>query len=128
MLIRIGDTKESMNYIKEPSGLSVALQDIDSANTTRMADGGMVRDRIIGGAQAKRKLSVKYNALMSKDLSDVLKTLSAEFFWVEYPDPYEGTLRTAEFYSGDRSVDMYNAAIYENDIVWQNLSFNLIER
>lgn len=126
--IKIGLTADALTEITEPSALGITLQDIDSASTTRMADGSMTRDRVVGGADAKRKLEIKYNTLYSQALSDVLRAVEAEFFFVEYPDPYTGGRRTAEFYCGDRGVQMYNAVLHNGEPIWQDLSFNLIER
>jgi hypothetical protein len=47
---------------------------------------------------------------------------------VEYPDTYTGETRIAEFYSGDRSAEMYSHNLYGRGILWKSLKANFIEK
>lgn len=128
-IIYIGNTADTVAAVPDPKlqGLTVTLQDLDSENSTRTASGRMVRDRIVGGAEAKRKLEITWPAMSSADMSRTLQAIAGSFFWVKYPDPYTGTYRTAEFYAGDRSAPIYGGQTPEG-MLWEGLEVNLIER
>ena len=108
-------------------GMSVRLQDIDSENTTRTASGTMIRDRIVGGANAKRKLVLEWPPLSPNDAKKLLQAVGGTFFSVTYPDPYTGATRTAQFYAGDREAPIYNIDSSGNP-VWDGIKFDLIEK
>lgn len=125
--LMIGDTADALVQMPSPSEFSISLQDIDAATTTRTADGKMHRDRIVGAEDAKRKLNLKFPPMPWDDVSQLLKAIKNEFFWVKYPDPYTGEMRTAEFYSGDRNAGIYNFQLRSDGMLWNTTSFNLIE-
>lgn len=127
-IISIGATQAALTALPDPKTLTVLLQDIDASTTTRSANGTMLRDRVVGGATAKRKMELKWPPLNSADASMILQAIKDEFFWVRYPDPYTGANRIAEFYAGDRSVPMYHANLRGQGVLWEGLSVNLIER
>ena len=114
--------------LPSPSHMTVLVQDIDSANTTRSANGTMLRDRVAGGATAKRKLELEWSGLDDAKVQTILQSIGDEFFQVEYPDTYTGTTRIAEFYSGDRSAKMYSHNLYGRGILWEYLRANFIEK
>ena len=128
-VLMIGDTAETLAEMPDPAleGLKVTLQDLDSESSTRTANGTMKRDRIVGGADAKRKLELEFPALAPAAAARLLQAISGVFFWVRYPDPYTGTFRVAEFDSGDRSAPVYTADASGN-VLWNRITFNLIER
>ena len=101
--------------------------DIDAETTTRSASGKMLRDRIAGGDTAKRKLELEWPASNGTVIKAVLQAIKDEFFYVRYPDPYTGGMRTARFYAGDRSVPMYSYNLYGRGILWEQVKVNLIE-
>jgi len=127
-IIRVGKESGSLAALPDPKSMKVLMQDIDSAATTRSADGTMLRDRIVGGANAKRKIELVWPPLRTAPMSEILQAIADEFFWVEYPDPYTGTNRIAEFYAGDRSAPMYNSNLHGQGPLWENLTVNLIEK
>lgn len=127
-VLKIGVTEETLTTIPTPSALQVSLQDIDSADAGRVASGKMVRDRVCGGASAKRKLEIQWPPLKPSDASTILQAISEEFFHVQYPDPYTGSMRTSVFYAGDRIVPMYRFGNGTTDVLWENISVNLIEQ
>ncbi len=127
-VLRIGATIETLADMPEPAhgGMKVTLQDIDAAGAGRSANGTMIRDRVCGGATAKRKIELEWPPLTTEDISTLMQAISGTYFWVEYLDPYVGELRTAEFYAGDRTAPVY--WIIDGKALWQSLSFNLIEK
>lgn len=127
--LSIGDTQQTLQPMPEPKkeGLTVNVQDIDAATTTRSANGTMLRDRVAGGANAKRKLEVEWPPMSSAEISTILQAIQGKFFWVEYPDPYTGTTRVAQFYSGDRSAPVYSCALGTTPL-WKGLKANFIEK
>ena len=129
--IYIGNAPHNMIGMPEPKykgGLTVLLQDIDAATTTRSADGTMLRDRVSGAGDAKRKLQLEWPPLSMQDAKAILTAIKDEFVWVRYPDPYDGVERTAEFYAGDRTVPMYSMALPGRGLLWQSLKVDLIEK
>lgn len=127
-IIYVGESGSALTALPDPAVLTVLLQDIDAASTTRSANGTMLRDRVVGGASAKRKLEIQWPPVNSEKASLILQALRGEFFYVKYPDPYTGGDRTAQFYAGDRSVPMYNYNLHGNGILWENIKVNLIEK
>lgn len=127
-ILKVGTSKGSLTALPDPKSMAVLLQDIDSASTTRSANGTMLRDRVVGGASAKRKIELEWPPVNSANASLILQAMAAEFFYVEYPDPYTGQNRIAQFYTGDRSVPMYNHNLHGNGILWESIKVNLIEK
>ena len=119
---------DAFTALPSPAKMSVIVQDIDSANTTRSANGTMLRDRVAGGATAKRKIELEWSGLDAGKTQSILQSIGDEFFQVEYPDTYTGEIRVAEFYSGDRSAEMYSSNLYGRGILWKNLKANFIEK
>lgn len=130
-ILKVGKESGNLTALPDPKakgGLKVSLQDIDASTTTRSANGTLLRDRVVGGASAKRKLEIEWPPMRSEDMSRILQAISPEFFWVEYPDPYTGTTRQAQFYAGDRSAPMYHANLHGQGPMWESLSVNFIEK
>lgn len=127
-VLKIGTTEATLAAVSSPSSLQVRLQDIDGADAGRVASGKMVRDRVCGGAYAKRKLEIQWPPLNPTEASAILQAISEEFFYVQYPDPYTGSMRTSVFYAGDRIVPMYRFGNGTTDVLWENISVNLIEQ
>lgn len=127
-IIKVGPSGSALTALPDPKVMSVLLQDIDASTTTRSADGTMLRDRVAGGATAKRKIELEWPPVNSTDASMILQAMQAEFFYVSYPDPYTGTERVAEFYTGDRTVPMYSYNLHGNGILWEKIKVNLIEK
>lgn len=127
-IIRIGTESGNLAALPDPKSLKVLLQDIDASTTTRSANGTMLRDRIAGGETAKRKLELAWPPMRTENMAAILRAISDEFFWVEYPDPYTGGARTAQFYAGDRSAPLYHSDLYGGGPLWESLSVNLIEK
>lgn len=124
----IGNSENTLVAMPDPKlrGLVVRLQDIDAGTTTRTADGTMIRDRVVGGDDAKRKLLIEWPPLRPADAYTVLQAVKDVFFFVKYPDPYTGNFRTAEFYAGDREAPIYN--VDDQGIVWDGIKYDLIEK
>lgn len=127
-IISVGPSGSALTALPDPRSMTVLLQDIDASTTTRSADGTMLRDRVVGGATAKRKIEIEWPPLNSASASTILQAMQAEFFYVKYPDPYTGGERIAQFYTGDRSVPMYSHNLHGNGILWERIKVNLIER
>lgn len=127
-ILSVGSNGTDFTSVPDPSELTIKLQDIDASTTTRSADGSIHRDRVCGAGSAKRKLEMKWYYPTVEVAKTILQAFKDEFFWVKYFDPYEGAIRTAQFYAGDRSVPMYNYNLHGNGVRWEELSFNIIEK
>lgn len=125
-VIRIGANASSLVDMPDPQELTVGLQDIDSSTAGRSANGTMIRDRVSGGAAAKRKLEVKWPPVRPAEAAKILQAIGGVFFAVEYPDPYTGTNRVGTFYAGDRSVPAYS--VWDGEPLWKDISVNFVER
>lgn len=125
-ILKIGTSAESLVDMPEPYALTVRLQDIDSANSGRSANGTMIRDRVAGGSSAKRKLEVEWPPLSPDDIKTVFQAIGGKFFAVSYPDPYTGANRTGTFYAGDRTAPV--ARVWDGEVLWENASVNFIEK
>ncbi len=109
--------------VKAPKSFSAAVQDIDG-NSTRDASGNMHRDRIT----VKRKLTIAWGPLSNNEIATIMQAVSGVFFKATYPDPQTGAQATASFYVGDRTAAAYSWSDTFSAMMWQNLSFDLIEQ
>ena len=128
MIIRVGPLNGELIDLPEPSSLKITLQDIDASSTTRSANGTMLRDRVAGGADAKRKLELQWVGLDEQKVSFILQSIKDEFFQVEYPDTFTADMRTGIFYVGDRSADMYAYKLRGGSTIYRTLNANFIEQ
>jgi hypothetical protein len=119
---------EVLTALPAPKSMNVIVQDIDAATTTRSANGTMLRDRVAGGETAKRKIELEWVGLNASKVSAILQSIGDEFFKVQYPDTYTGTERTAVFYVGDRSAEMYSYNLHGDGILWRSLKANFVEQ
>jgi len=106
--------------VKCPSAYTWKLEDISSSDAGRTEDTKMDKMRI--GQVVGLELSWKN--LTTEEVSAILKAFNPEYIMVSYLDAMEGTYVESEFYVGNRSAPLYNAA----KGLWSNVSFNLIER
>lgn len=116
----IGSTSSVGTLVKCPCSYQWDLQDISASDAGRTEDGLMHKNRV---AQ-KVKLSLAWWGLTTAEASAVLSAFNAEYLYVRYLDPRVGGFTTKYFYVGDRSAPLYNAS----HGLWENISFNIIER
>lgn len=103
-----------------PSVYKWALEDLSSSDAGRTEDTVMDKMRI--GQIVKIELA--WNGLTTEKASKVLKAFNEEYLEIEYLDPLQGQYIKSEFYVGNRTAPLYNS----EKGVWQNVSFNIIER
>lgn len=127
-VLKIGPSPSALQDVPDPAhgGFSVSLQDIDAANAGRSANGTMIRDRVCGAATAKRKLEIQWPPMNSAQASALLQAIKDTYFYVEYPDPYTGARRTAQFYAGDRTAPVY--WVIDGNVLWESIRVNFIEK
>lgn len=106
--------------VKCPSSYLWKLEDVSASDAGRTEDTLMHKKRI--GQLVGIELS--WQNIPTSDVSAILTAFNPEYIQVCYLDAMKGTYVTSEFYVGNRSAPMYNAA----KGLWQNVSFNLIER
>jgi hypothetical protein len=106
--------------IKVPSSYVYDLQDISAADAGRTEDTVMDKMRI---GQAV-KLELSWKAVSTAEGSAILNAFNPEYVTVEYLDLMSGGYRTSVFYVGDRTSPAYSTLLD----IWENVSFNLIER
>lgn len=103
-----------------PSDFQVGIMDISKAE--RNANAYLIIERIA----TKRKLSIAYSYLSASQLSQILQAISPTSYQVTYLDPQTGSMRSSEFYSGDRSMGM--VSFIGGVPVYRDIKFDLIER
>lgn len=106
--------------IKCPSSYLWKLEDVSASDAGRTEDTVMDKMRlgqIVG-------LELAWNNITTEEVSTILKAFNPEYIIVEYLDAMQGKYVTSEFYVGNRSAPLYNS----RKGVWQNISFNIIER
>ena len=125
-----GSVSGQLSALPDPKhgGFTVRLQDIDASTSGRTADGTMIRDRVVGGANAKRKLEIEWPAMDSATASALLHAIADTFFYVQYPDPYTGMTRVGYFYAGDREDPVYSVNPTTGAVLWEGIKVNLIEQ
>ena len=106
--------------VRCPSVYQWELYDVSDTDAGRTEDTVMDKKRI---GQCV-KLQLAWNNIDSTEVSKILKAFNPEYISVRYLDAMEGEYRTTVFYVGDRSAPLYNATLD----VWENVSFNIIER
>lgn len=106
--------------VKCPSSYLWKLEDVSASDAGRTEDTMMHKKRI--GQLVGIELS--WQNIPTSEVSAILKAFNPEYIKVCYLDAMQGKYITSEFYVGNRSAPMYNAA----KGLWQNVSFNLIER
>ena len=106
--------------VKCPSSYLYKLEDVSASDAGRTEDTMMHKKRI--GQLVGLELS--WQNLSTEEVSAILKAFDPEYIEVCYLDAKQGKYVTSEFYVGNRSAPMYNAA----KGLWSNLSFNIVER
>ena len=102
-----------------PSKMTVLIQDVDY-DSGRTADGLMHRNRV----SIKRKLEFTFPPTSDEvGLSGILAQFGTESFYLKYFDPQAGAAQTRRFYTGDRSMPVYNFKLK----LWDSMTFNVVE-
>lgn len=103
-------------------GASFSIEAIDGSGAGRNQEGTVIRDLI---AQ-KIKWQLTFAPCTSSQLANLLSLINGETFSFTYPNPVTGTSSTGSFYVGARSAPVCLCDSNGN-ILWDNLSFNVIE-
>ena len=113
---------QNVNGVEVPCPASYVykLSDVSAADAGRTEDAVMHKLRV---AQ-KVHLELAWNYIRTEQVSQILQAFDAEYFNVTYLDPKSNGFQTRTFYAGDRSAPVYNTRMG----LWQNVSFNIIER
>jgi len=107
-----------------PYYFKVDLIDGDNAEVSRRnANWVLVRER---KRSRIRKLYFKFRQTSVADTQTLLEAIKDEFFTVQYPDPYDGTLKTITAMVGNRNTTM---STYISSVpVWGEIQFNCVEQ
>ncbi|MDO5549312.1 MAG: hypothetical protein Q4F79_12610 [Eubacteriales bacterium] len=122
--LRVSSTKTgTFTALPEPSTLTFAIQDVDSASTGRGEDGNMIRDRVA----IKRKLSMTWYVLNATDANKLLDSaIENKDFWCIYYDPKEASYVTKNFYVGDRQMGIWLRRP-DGSYMYESISADFIE-
>ena len=105
---------------KPPSTYTWNEFDVSASSSGRTED-ILMHKEMIG---RKVTLNCSWNGLTLEDMSELLNLFTNEYMVIEYLDAKAGTWQSKTFYIGDRSAPLYNAFLG----LWENVTFNLIER
>lgn len=108
--------------IATPKTFEVTISDLDG-ESNRNLNGQLLRDRIA----VKRKLTCEWPPLLQVEISMLLQAVKDVFFEVTYPDPMNGIV-TKTMYVGDRTAPAYFYDKKSQEVKWQGLKMNFIER
>ena len=108
--------------VTQPAEVTYGRYDLDSEDSFRSLSGEMQRDRIA----TKVKLECTWNALTASQMSQLLQSMDAVFFDINYFDPYAGGYTTKTFYVGDRTAPVYSVA--NGKVIFKSFSANFIEK
>lgn len=106
--------------VKCPAHYQWMLEDVSAPDAGRTEDTEMQK-MMLGQVVA---LNLKWDYLNTADVSAILKAFQSEYYNVTYLDPLLGDFVTKEFYTGNRTVPLYNTSLG----LWENVSFKIIER
>lgn len=110
----------SEKLVRAPATYVYKLEDVSAADSGRVEDTTMYKNRV--GQVVGLELS--WVNLPTAEVSAILTFFNPEYIYVQYLDALSGTFQTKEFYVGNRSAPMYNSKLG----LWQNISFNIIQR
>ena len=109
--------------IKTPSTFQYTRSDLD-VDSYRDINGNLVRNRI--GTKVQLTLTWKAGAMDVASMSTLLKAFDDVYFQVTYFDVHDAAMRTATFYSSDKTAQMYS---YIDGVpVFNEISLTLIEK
>ena len=108
------------NYIPCPSKYKYLLQDVSASDSGRTEDTLMHKMRL----SQKVKIELEWPASKSGVVAEILQAFNPEYITVQYFDCLQNGYVTKEFYVGDRATPCYNRTMD----LWENVSFNIIER
>lgn len=103
-----------------PSSYTWTCEDISNSEAGRTEDGLMHKNTI----RDARSLQLGWNNIETAVAKTILALFKGEYHSIEYLDPEYGGYVTKTFYVGNRTSPLYNAEMG----LWENLSFNVIER
>lgn len=117
-----------LNPIRTVNGAAVPVPSRYQWNEEDVSepDAGRTEDGVMHKKQIRHciKLNLTWNNINTTTISAILQAFEGEYLTVVYLDAKAGEYLTKTFYVGGRTAPMYNNFLG----VWENLTFNLIER
>lgn len=102
-----------------PSKMTVLIQDVDY-DSGRTADGYMHRNKV----SVKRKIEFTFPPTSDESgMSTLLSQFGQDSFYLTYFDPQTNSAQTKRFYTGDRTMPVYNFLLG----LWDAMTFNVVE-
>lgn len=104
-------------------GLKWSRNDVDGANAGRTQDGTMERDRVA----IKYRWDVTCRPLTASEQATLLTLINDQYFLLEYTDPVDNAVKTAECYSNN-FPSTYLIQYPNGTEYWNGLAFPVIMR
>lgn len=107
-------------YVPIPSKYQYNLNDVSASDAGRTEDTIMHKLRI----SQKVTINLEFPPCSIATVSEILQAFNPEYLSIQYLDGLQGGFVTKIFYVGDRSSPLYN----NSRDLWENITFNIIER
>lgn len=123
-ILKVTKNDGTVVILPNPQTMEFQVYDVDADGTGRNQRGLLFRDRVA----VKRKLVCTWPPMKWDKLSALMQACTDQFFTLQYPDGMTGTVQSMTCYVGDRSVPVAWIDTVNNEILYENLSMNFIER
>ena len=97
-------SSSQMVYVKSPSKFDYELEDVSESDAGRTEDGNMQKMRI----GQVNKINAEWQNISTDDAKTLMQMFNAEYFYVNFLDPFSGTYHTEYMYRGNISASMYS--------------------
>lgn len=106
--------------LPEVATYKVTLSDADGPNSGRSETAVMNRDRVRANIA---KIELSWKNVETEDMKKIISAVTPEEFTVDY---FFGTMRNAEMYAGDKTIDLKVTNESGTTAVW-DINVNLVE-
>lgn len=106
--------------LPEVATYKVTLSDADGSNSGRSETAVMNRDRVRANIA---KIELSWQNVKTEDMKKIITAVTPEEFTVDF---FFGTMRQAEMYAGDKTIDLKVANNDGSTAIW-DVNVNLIE-
>ncbi len=121
-MITITNQNTNTSITVVPSKMTWSLMDVSAAESGRTYTGRMYKNRVT----QKRKLQLEFAGTSWSETSAILQKVNSEYVTVTYPDMLTGSMRTSEFYVGDREAPVF--VWWDGKKICSSVTFDLLER
>lgn len=126
-VLKIGQTIETMETVPTPTNMKIQVSALDASDTSRPADGYIVRVVVRGNEKRVRKYTLEWASLTEAETSRILQLMTDPFFYMYYRDPRDAEYRIGQFYAGNQEIEVRRIKA-NGELVVKSLSVAVTER